>query len=73
VVITDPGISNTVGYKPYDDGVSMDIFVKVLEFPQCDIIWGRNFHKCIIMKIQCLSYRILLDVVSYMAFCYAGP
>ena len=30
VVIVDPGISNTVGYKPYDDGVSMDIFVKVL-------------------------------------------
>ncbi len=30
VVITDPGMKNEKGYKPYDDGVSEDIFVKVI-------------------------------------------
>ena len=30
VVIVNPAISNTPGYKPYDDGLEMDIFVKVI-------------------------------------------
>ena len=28
VVIVDPGIKIESGYKPYDDGLSMDIFIK---------------------------------------------
>ena len=29
VVITDPGIKVDRGYKPYDDGISQGVFVKV--------------------------------------------
>ena len=29
VVITDPGIKVDHGYKPYDDGISQGVFVKV--------------------------------------------
>ena len=29
VVIVDPGISNIQGYQPYQDGLEMDIFIKV--------------------------------------------
>ena len=29
VVIIDPGINNADNYKPYQDGVSQDIFIKV--------------------------------------------
>lgn len=29
VVIIDPGINNADNYKPYQDGVAQDIFIKV--------------------------------------------
>ena len=29
VIIIDPGIKTESGYKTYDDGISMDIFIKV--------------------------------------------
>lgn len=29
VVIIDPGINNADNYKPYQDGLSQDIFIKV--------------------------------------------
>ena len=29
VVIIDPGINNADGYKPYQDGVAQDVFIKV--------------------------------------------
>ena len=29
VVITDPGIKVDHGYKPYDDGISQGVFIKV--------------------------------------------
>ena len=29
VVIIDPGINNADNYKPYQDGVTQDIFIKV--------------------------------------------
>lgn len=32
VMITDPGINIDKGYSPYDDGVEMDIFIKVLPY-----------------------------------------
>ena len=31
MVITDPGMKTETGYKPYDDGVQEDIFIKVIE------------------------------------------
>ena len=36
VVIIDPGINNADNYKPYQDGVAEDIFIKV-----CDVY---QFH-----------------------------
>ena len=30
VVIIDPGIKTENGYSPYEDGLKMDIFVKVI-------------------------------------------
>ena len=30
MVITDPGIKVDHGYKPYDDGISQGVFIKVL-------------------------------------------
>ena len=29
VVIIDPGINNAQGYKPYQDGIDQDIYIKV--------------------------------------------
>ena len=29
VIIMDPSISTSEGYKPYQDGMKMDIFIKV--------------------------------------------
>ena len=32
VVITDPGIKVDHGYKPYDDGISQGVFIKVCTY-----------------------------------------
>ena len=78
MVIIDPGIKVETGYTPYEDGVKMDIFIKV-----CTYILYTIYNKTFCTHVHvhtCIAYqeffmvrkkfveKISLSLISWTAF-----